>query len=200
MIRSAEPAAMKIRGCAMGIEGHPCLRNPVISFCGRDAGGTGAAARDIMKLADYLGKEDVLPNLAAATKEEALAELAVSLADRHPSLEREDVLQVLVERERLGSTGIGDGIAIPHGKLRTASELMLLFARSSAGVAFGALDGRPVQLFFVLLAPQSAAVLHLKMLARISRVLKDPAVRRDLIAAPDTDMLYQTIMQQDKRF
>lgn len=178
------------------------MRNPVISFCRSNAEGIGAAARwrDTMKLVDYLGKEDILPNLAAATKEEALAELAASFTNRYPSLESEDVLQVLVERERLGSTGIGDGIAIPHGKLRTTNDLMLLFARSPAGVAFGALDGRPVQLFFVLLAPQSAAVLHLKMLARISRVLNDPAVRHALIAAPDADILYQTIMQQDKRF
>ena len=145
-------------------------------------------------------KQDILPDLMATTKDDVLAELATSLAGRHPSLTKEDVLQVLHERERLGSTGIGDGIAIPHGKLRNSGNLMLLFARSCTGVAFGALDGRPVQLFFVLLAPQSAAGLHLKVLARISRILKDPAVRRELIMAQDTDALYTIIKQQDQRF
>ena len=156
--------------------------------------------RDSMKLVDYLEKQDILPNLTAMTKDDVLAELATALAGRHSSLTAEEVLQVLHERELLGSTGIGDGIAIPHGKLRNSGNLMLLFARSCNGVAFGALDGRPVQLFFVLLAPQSAAGLHLKVLARISRMLKDPEVRRELIMAPDADALYTIIMQQDQRF
>jgi len=176
-------------------------RNPVITFCGRYAESTGETARwqDTMKLADYLGKEDILPCLIAATKDDVLAELSMALEQRHPSLAEEDVLLVLTERERLGSTGIGDGIAIPHGKLRHSGDLVLLFARSCAGVPFGSLDARPVQLFFVLLAPQNAAGLHLKMLARISRLLKDPVVRRDLIAAPDAETLYATIMLQDDR-
>jgi PTS system nitrogen regulatory IIA component len=152
-----------------------------------------------MKLADYLGKDDILPSLTATSRDDVLAELATALASRHPELMQEEVLQVLTEREQLGSTGIGDGIAIPHGKLHASGELVLLFARSTPGVAFGALDGRPVQLFFVLLAPQSAAGMHLKMLARISRILKDPAVRRDLVAATDVAAIFTTIMDQDSR-
>jgi PTS system nitrogen regulatory IIA component len=153
-----------------------------------------------MKLADYLTLEDILPNLTSTNKEEVLLELASSLVARHPDLALEDVLQVLTEREQLGSTGIGDGIAIPHGKLRQIDEIVLLFARSCNGVAFGALDGRPAQLFFVLLAPQSAAGLHLKMLARISRILKDLAVRRDLLVAEDAATLYAKIVHQDNQF
>jgi nitrogen PTS system EIIA component len=152
-----------------------------------------------MKFADYLGIEDILPSLTAVTKDDVLAELATALVHRHPSLADEDVLQLLSERECLGSTGIGDGIAIPHGKLRHAEDLVLLFARSCDGVAFGALDARSVQLFFVLLAPQNAAGMHLKMLARISRLLKDPMVYHELVTAPDAESLYATIMLQDKR-
>ena len=162
--------------------------------------GAFGGGRDTMKLVDFLEKQDIVPDLHATAKDDVLAELATALAGRHPELTAEDILQVLHERERLGSTGIGDGIAIPHGKLRNSGDLTLLFARSCQGVAFGALDGRPVQLFFVLLAPQSAAGLHLKMLARISRLLKDPAVRRELVTAPDAAALYALILQQDQRF
>lgn len=153
-----------------------------------------------MKLADYLTPENILSNLSATHKEDVLLELASSLVARHPDLVRAEVLKVLTEREQLGSTGIGDGIAIPHGKLRQIDDMVLLFARSCNGVAFGALDGRPVQLFFVLLAPQSATGLHLKMLARISRILKDLAVRRDLLVAEDAATLYAKIVQQDNQF
>ncbi len=153
-----------------------------------------------MKLADYLTLEDILPNLSSTNKEDVLLELASSLVARQPDLALEDVLQVLTEREQLGSTGIGDGIAIPHGKLRQIDDIVLLFARSCHGVAFGALDGRPVQLFFVLLAPQGAAGLHLKMLARISRLLIDQAVRRDLLEAEDAATLYAKIVHQDNQF
>jgi PTS system nitrogen regulatory IIA component len=153
-----------------------------------------------MKLTDYLTIEDILPHLASTNKEEVLVELTSALVARHPEFVHDEVLQVLTERERLGSTGIGDGIAIPHGKLRKSEKITLLFARSSQGVAYGALDGRPVQLFFVLLAPQSAAGMHLKMLARISRILKDQKVRHALVAAADVAALYTLISDQDNQF
>ena len=107
------------------------------------------------------------------------------MAAAEPGVEAERLLQVLVERENLQSTGIGDGVAIPHGKLPGLSRLLAGFARSPRGVDFESIDGQPTYLFFVLVAPESSTGAHLKALARISRVFKDPEFRRRLLAAPD---------------
>lgn len=142
----------------------------------------------------------IIPVLSARNKGEVLAELAQNVIDRHPALDRQDLLQILNEREKLGSTGIGDGIAIPHGKLRQVNELICAFGRSREGVDFSSLDGRPVHLFFLLIAPENAAAVHLKALARISRILRDPAVRNALMAAEDVRELFRIFQEQDNRF
>lgn len=153
-----------------------------------------------MRINGLLQPEDILPALAAGTKEEVLAELAALVAARHPGLDREAILKILRERERLGSTGIGDGIAIPHGKLKHLDVPLMAVGRSMNGVDFEALDQKPVHLFFLLIAPEEAAGVHLKMLARISRILKDPAVRKSLLDAPDSEALYSVIREQDSRY
>jgi PTS system nitrogen regulatory IIA component len=153
-----------------------------------------------MKIDGLLQPEDIIPSLAAETKEEALLELAAKVEQRHPMLDRKEIFRVLQERERLGSTGVGDGVAIPHGKLKMAGGLLLVFGRSTKGVDFDALDGRKVHLFFLLIAPEEAFGLHLKMLGRISRILKDPAVRKDLLDAPDIGAIYGIIQEQDSRY
>jgi nitrogen PTS system EIIA component len=153
-----------------------------------------------MKLVELLQLEDVIPALSAETKEEVLGELASRVVARHTDLAIEDVLRILLERELLGSTGIGDGIAIPHGKLNKLEQPVLLFGRSLKGVDFNALDGRKVSLFFLLLAPEGADGLHLKMLARISRILKNPAVRRELLAVPDAASIVNILREQDDRY
>lgn len=142
----------------------------------------------------------IIPVLSARSKGEVLAELAQNVIDRHPALDRQDLLRILNEREKLGSTGIGDGIAIPHGKLRQVNELICAFGRSREGVDFSSLDGRPVHLFFLLIAPENAAAVHLKALARISRILRDPAVRNALMAAEDVRELFGIFQEQDNRF
>ncbi len=142
----------------------------------------------------------IIPVLSARSKGEVLAELAQNVIDRHPALDRQDLLRILNEREKLGSTGIGDGIAIPHGKLRQVNELICAFGRSREGVDFSSLDGRPVHLFFLLIAPENAAAVHLKALARISRILRDPAVRNALMAAEDVRELFRIFQEQDNRF
>lgn len=142
----------------------------------------------------------IIPVLSARSKGEVLAELAQNVIDRHPALDRQDLLRILNEREKLGSTGIGDGIAIPHGKLRQVNELICAFGRSREGVDFSSLDGRPVHLFFLLVAPENAAAAHLKALARISRILRDPAVRNALMAAEDVRELFGIFQEQDNRF
>jgi PTS system nitrogen regulatory IIA component len=153
-----------------------------------------------MKIVKLLQLEDVIPALSAETKEEVLRELASGVAARHTGLAVEDLLRILLEREMLGSTGIGDGIAIPHGKLNKLEQPLMSFGRSLKGVDFNALDGRKVSLFFLLLAPVGADGMHLKMLARISRILKDPAVRRELLAAPDAAVIVNILRVQDDRY
>ncbi len=153
-----------------------------------------------MRINGILQPADIIPDLSACTKDDLLAEMAARVEERHPGLKREGLLRILQERERLGSTGIGDGVAIPHGKLRDAGELIMVFGRSRAGIDFNALDGKPAHLFFLLVAPDDAVGIHLKMLARISRILKDPAVRRSLMEAPDSTAIHAIIQEQDSRY
>lgn len=145
----------------------------------------------------FLTPDDVIPELFSQSKEDVLAELASKLEERQPELSRAELLKILLERERLGSTGIGDGVAIPHGKVKNVKELMLVFGRSITGIDFNSLDGRPSHLFFLLIAPDQAIGGHLKMLARISRILKDPSTRKKLLDAPDAAAVYNVIREQD---
>ena len=151
-----------------------------------------------MKIDGLLQLEDIIPNLSALTKEQVLNELAAKVVERHPDIDHDELVRILLEREKLGSTGIGDGIAIPHGKLRRLGKPVLTFGRSQEGVDFNSLDGRKVNLFFILVAPEGAAGVHLKMLARISRILKDSNVRRELLAARDAETIHEIIRGQDK--
>jgi PTS system nitrogen regulatory IIA component len=153
-----------------------------------------------MKINGLLQPEDIIPSLVSETKDQLLLELAVKAEGRHPHLKRVEIFQVLQERERLGSTGIGDGIAIPHGKMKRTGDILLVFGRSIKGVDYDALDGRKVHLFFLLIAPEEAFGIHLKMLGRISRILKDPAVRKGLLEAPDATAIYGIIQEQDSRY
>jgi PTS system nitrogen regulatory IIA component len=129
------------------------------------------------------------PDLKAATKREALQELAAVASAGLPELRRDKVLQVLQDRENLGSTGIGEGIAIPHGKLKELDRILICFGRSRSGVPFDAVDSKPVHLFFVLLAPESAAREYLHTLAQLSRFLKNPSVRARLLQAGSQEEL-----------
>ncbi|GAB7027641.1 PTS sugar transporter subunit IIA [Geotalea toluenoxydans] len=153
-----------------------------------------------MTITRFLLPEDIVADLVSGKKEEVLAELAARIELRQPEIGRAELLKILLERERLGSTGIGDGVAIPHGKVKNAKELMLVFGRSLAGVDFNSLDGRPAQLFFLLVAPDQAVGEHLKMLARISRILKDSTTRKRLLDAPDAATVYNVIKEQDSSY
>jgi PTS system nitrogen regulatory IIA component len=104
-----------------------------------------------------------------------------------------------MDREGLGSTGIGEGVAIPHGKIPGIDRLVAVFGRSPAGVQFASLDGKPARLFFLILAPENSAGMHLKALARISRLLKDPRFRERLLAAEGAEGLSQVLREADER-
>jgi len=153
-----------------------------------------------MKLTDMLTKGFILPDLRARSKRAVTEELCQALSRERPELSAQALMEVLLERERLGSTGIGDGIAIPHGKLPNLSDLLLCLGRSQAGVDFDSLDGKPTHLFFLVVAPENLAGIHLKALARISRLLKSNTVRWELMQAKDAEDIFRIISQQDEEF
>ena len=150
-----------------------------------------------MKITEMLKKECIVGALASTTKKDTLLELSRTILHDHGQYDPDEVVNVLLEREKLGSTGIGDGIAIPHGKLAMLNEMVVSFGRSPEGIDFNAMDGKPVHLFFLLLAPENSAGLHLKALAKISRMLKDADFRTKLLQAASTDELFRIISDKD---
>lgn len=151
-----------------------------------------------MKIRDILTPSGIIPDLKGTGKKEVISELVHALPLEIVDPER--TIQILLERERLGSTGIGDGVAIPHGKLPLISSMMAAFGRSIKGVDFDSLDGNPTHLFFLLVAPESSAGAHLKALARISRLFKDGQFRRELMAAKTEEDIYRIIVEEDDRY
>jgi PTS system nitrogen regulatory IIA component len=148
-----------------------------------------------MPLDDILAADAIFPALKAGNKKQALQELAAKAAVATGRAERE-IFDILLQRERLGSTGIGNGVAIPHGKLPKLKALVGLFARLEKPIDFEALDGHPVDLIFLLLAPEAAGADHLKALARIARLLRDPATAAKMRATGDARTLYELLCMQ----
>ena len=153
-----------------------------------------------MKITDILTADMVVPALRGRTKGDIINELASVVAAGHPEIDRTRLVQALEDRERLNSTALGEGVAIPHGKLPALRRVVAAFGRSPGGVDFQSLDGKPTQIFFLLVAPEDSAGAHLKALARISRLLKDDAFRRRLIEASTADELYAIIREEDDRY
>ena len=151
-----------------------------------------------MKLSEIFRPEYILSELKAHDKKGVLEELSETITEQEPSLSKGPLLQVLLERERLGSTGIGDGIALPHGKLKSLDKLLISFGRSLEGLDFDAVDEQPAYLFFLLLAPENSAGIHLKALAKISRMLKDGNFRRQLMGAKSREEIYGLIIERDE--
>jgi PTS system nitrogen regulatory IIA component len=151
-----------------------------------------------MKISDLLSKELVIPDLRETDKQNVLGELVSHLSHTIAGIDAGELIRVLLEREQLGSTGIGDGVAIPHGKLKDLKQIIAVFGKSSGGVAFDSMDGKPVHLFFLLVAPESSAGVHLKALARLSRLLKSNGFRQKLMSVADAEQLYQVIVEEDK--
>jgi PTS system nitrogen regulatory IIA component len=145
-----------------------------------------------MSLIDLVAPQAITCPLKATSKKQALQELAAKAAELTGRPERE-ISDVLLQREKLGSTGIGGGIAIPHGKLAKLEKIVGLFARLDRPIDFDALDGQAVDLVFVLLAPEAAGADHLKALARIARLLRDPEVAAKLREARDPQAIYKVL-------
>lgn len=153
-----------------------------------------------MRLSEILGESSVIPDLKARDKKAVLEELAQTIVDQEPDLDKSALVRVLLDRERLGSTGIGDGVAIPHGKFDGLSQPMVSFGRSRKGLDFESMDGQPAFLFFLLVAPENSTSIHLKALARIAKILKSSSFRKALMEIPTKKELYQTIVQNDEEF
>ena len=153
-----------------------------------------------MKIMDILVKDAVLLDIGVEAKPAILERLANAVAAAEPGIDPARLLQVLVERESLQSTGIGDGVAIPHGKLPGLQHLLAAFARSQPGVDFESIDGQPTHLFFLLVVPEHSGGLHLKALARISRFFRDAGFRKALLEAESREEVLQAIEEEDAKF
>ena len=152
-----------------------------------------------MKILDVLPKDAILADLKAQDKKGILEELVEPIS-RLKEVNREELVRVLMERERLGSTGIGSGIGIPHGKLKDLDGLVLGFGLSRKGVNFESMDNRPTHIFFLLVTPENSTGLHLKLLARISKILKHDPFRERLLKAADREEIYAIIKEEDAEF
>ena len=150
-----------------------------------------------MKIVDMLKKEFISTSLQSKEKADALSELCSLFANGKVNFNHSAMVKALLEREKLGTTGIGDGIAIPHGKLQDLDDMYVAFGRSEAGIPFEAMDGKPVHPFFLLVAPEQSTGQHLKTLAKLSRMLKDVQFRKDLLEAGTTEELYRIISEKD---
>jgi nitrogen PTS system EIIA component len=153
-----------------------------------------------MKIEDILAEDHVVAALGGRTKPAVIDELARVVSSHHPEIDHLRLVMALEDRERLNSTALGEGVAIPHGKLPGLRRVIAAFGRSAGGVDFSSLDGKPTNLFFLLVAPEDSAGAHLKALARISRLLKDESFRRRLMAAADAADLYRAVCEEDRKY
>jgi PTS system nitrogen regulatory IIA component len=154
----------------------------------------------MMKIMDYLDEEWVIADLQGTDKASILKELSSVLVKPCKATSGEELLQVLLDREKLGSTGIGEGIAIPHGRLKKLKTFFISFGRSAPGVDFDSIDRKPSHLFFLVMAPENSAVDNLKLLSRIVTLLKEPSFKKRLIEAPSRKELFQIISEEDEKY
>ena len=152
-----------------------------------------------MKIVEFLNEKAVTANIKATTKEGVIRELVDLLAKAEGIKNKEDLVKTLLNREALGSTGIGQGVGIPHGKTNAVKKLVAAFGICHEGVNFDALDGEPVYIFFLLIAPEDSAGPHLKALARISRLLKDKFFRESLKSLTDEKAILRLLREEDAK-
>ncbi|MEJ2023708.1 MAG: PTS sugar transporter subunit IIA [Deltaproteobacteria bacterium] len=150
-----------------------------------------------MKFSDIITQDSIIPELQAMDKKGVLEELAQAICTHAPAVDKSDLVRVLLEREKLGSTGIGEGVAIPHGKISSLSQPMISFGRSKKGLDFDSMDAQPAFLFFLLVAPENSAGLHLKTLAKIAKVMKNRAFRKKLMEAKTREEIHDVIVKTD---
>lgn len=152
-----------------------------------------------MKIDEILTLEKILAEVKANNKENAIMELAEFLCQNQAVPDKTELVRLLLEREKLGSTGIGENVAIPHAKMKGLKKVIAAFGISKEGIEFDSLDNKPVNFIFVLIAPENATGIHLKALAKISRLLKNPEFKSNLLEASDRESIYKIILNEDSR-
>jgi len=153
-----------------------------------------------MKITDILKKEHIIDNLVSTDKASTLEELSSFLKNKGLVSNKETLLNALMGRELLGSTGIGENVAIPHAKISEIDQIITMFGRSIKGIEFDSLDKKPVHFIYLVLAPMNSSGQHLKVLARISRLLKNKPLRESIISATETNQIYSIIADEDSKY
>ena len=153
-----------------------------------------------MKITDILKKEHIIDNLVSTDKASTLEEISSFLKNKGLVSNKETLLNALIGRELLGSTGIGENVAIPHAKISEIDQIITMFGRSIEGIEFDSLDKKPVHFIYLVLAPMNSSGQHLKVLARISRLLKNKPLRESIISATETNQIYSIIADEDSKY
>jgi nitrogen PTS system EIIA component len=153
-----------------------------------------------MKIDEILSKDSIIANLVGTNKEEVLLEITSFLQDLKLIKDKETLFNTLMEREKLGSTGIGENVAIPHGKSNELSQIIIVFGRSIGGVDFESLDQKPVHFVCMVIAPSNSTGQHLKALARISRLFKNQVLREGILKLQDANQIYSLLLEEDSKF
>ncbi|MEI9477213.1 MAG: PTS sugar transporter subunit IIA [Deltaproteobacteria bacterium] len=153
-----------------------------------------------MKILDFLKEERIIADLRGTDKSSVLKELSSLLVKPCQAASQEDLLQVLAEREKLESTGIGGGIAIPHGRSKKLKDFVMAFGRSIKGVDFDSIDRKPTHLFFLVMAPENSAANNLKLLGRIVTLLKDASFKKRLMEASAQKEIFQRLSEEDEKY
>ena len=153
-----------------------------------------------MKITDILKQESIIENLASTDKASTLEELSIFLKSKGLVSNKENLLNALMEREKLGSTGIGENVAIPHAKISEINQIITIFGRSKEGIEFDSLDKKPVHFIYLVLAPANSSGQHLKVLARISRLLKNKSLREAIMNASEANQIYSIIADEDSKY
>ncbi|HSG30623.1 MAG TPA: PTS sugar transporter subunit IIA [Thermodesulfobacteriota bacterium] len=153
-----------------------------------------------MNITDELTKDNIIADLQSTTKTDVINELTAHICKNHLNINHEQASEVIMEREKLCSTALDAGVAIPHGKIGGISSFAVVFGRSLKGIDFDSLDGKPTQLFILILSPENSSGMHLKLLAKISKILKIPETRSRLINAGSSDEIYDIIAEEDAKY
>ena len=153
-----------------------------------------------MKITDILKKEHIIENLVSTDKASTLEEISSFLKNKGLVSNKETLLNALMGRELLGSTGIGENVAIPHAKISEIDQIITMFGRSIKGIEFDSLDKKPVHFIYLVVAPMNSSGQHLKVLARISRLLKNKSLRESIISATETNQIYSIIADEDSKY
>ncbi len=153
-----------------------------------------------MKIVDVLKKELIFPQLSSESKADVIEELSKKVTELTPNLSFEKVRETLMEREKLCSTAVDSGVAIPHGKISDTSKTIVAIGRSIEGIDFESLDGNKTKLFILIIAPENSGGSHIQLLARISKIFRNEDVRSNLLKAESADSIYETIVQEDEKF